>query len=164
MIEFLEVERRDFIPAIDISVHGQSSQSQVTFPQPDHLLVVIDFSGQTKMSLSADIKYRSNWQNGALKALRRNKWTCALKLCMASLEIYGPGNAGDPSPPPPDPIPYTVVPWNEKKEDQKVAQSEAEGEEARVRDEKKLSGVVGVGTGLRSRTAVMEEVEDRNET
>jgi len=32
------------------------------------------------MVLKADIKYKSNWQQGALKVMRRNKWICALKM------------------------------------------------------------------------------------
>lgn len=74
--------------------------------QANPLLSQIDFEGQGKMTLSAEIKYRSNWQNGSLKAVRRNKWICSLKLAMSSLEIFGPGGAGDPSPAPADP---TVV-------------------------------------------------------
>lgn len=98
-----------------------------------------DFEGQGKLSLSADMyaprsrnlppiadtrahdrsKYKSNWQNGALKAQRRNKWCCALKLAMASLQIFGPAGAGNPAPAPADPVEYTLVPYEElkKKED-----------------------------------------------
>jgi hypothetical protein len=32
---------------------------------------------------------------------------------MASLEIFGPAGAGNPSPAPPDPTPYTLVPYAE---------------------------------------------------
>lgn len=55
---------------------------------------------------------QTNWQSGALKAQRRNKWTCALKLSMASLQIWGPADAGNPAPPPADPTPYTIYPWD----------------------------------------------------
>ncbi|KAH8929994.1 hypothetical protein BT69DRAFT_1402661 [Atractiella rhizophila] len=78
MLEFLVAEKRDFLPVMDISIQN--------------------FEDQGKMTLGSDIKYKSNWQNGALKAQRRNKWICALKLTMASLKIYGPGGAGNPSP------------------------------------------------------------------
>ncbi|KAG0149381.1 hypothetical protein CROQUDRAFT_39862 [Cronartium quercuum f. sp. fusiforme G11] len=80
MLAFLEVERRDFIPSVDISVE--------------------DFEGQAKMTLKSNIKYKSNWQNHSLKTLRRNKWICALKQIMADLEMWGPGGAGNPDPPP----------------------------------------------------------------
>ena len=50
--------------------------------------------GQEKLTLRADIKYKSNWQQGTLKAQRRNKWVCALKSSLAKLRIFGP--AGDP--------------------------------------------------------------------
>ncbi|KAK4046937.1 hypothetical protein OIV83_005728 [Microbotryomycetes sp. JL201] len=95
MLEFLEVERRDFLPQCDITVQN--------------------FEGQGKTTLSANIMYRSNWQNGTLKAQRRNKWICAMKLAMASLQIYGPGGAGDPAPAPADITRTTTVPWNEAK-------------------------------------------------
>ena len=91
MMEFLETERRDFLPKIDI--------------------LVKDFPGQSRLSLSADICYRSNWQNGALKVRRRNAWICQLKNCMGSLEIFGPDDVGNPTPPPVDPISYTIVPY-----------------------------------------------------
>ncbi|KAH9441662.1 hypothetical protein Pst134EA_000579 [Puccinia striiformis f. sp. tritici] len=78
MLEFLKAERRDYTPAFDVSIQ--------------------DFEGQAQLTLQADIKYKSNWQNGALKSQRRNKWVCALKQIMAEVEIYGPADAGHPSP------------------------------------------------------------------
>ncbi|KAH9811930.1 hypothetical protein DFH28DRAFT_1178717 [Melampsora americana] len=80
MLAFLRTERREFIPSIDIAVE--------------------DFEGQAKMTLQADIKYRSNWQNSGLKTQRRNKWVCALKQIMAELEMWGPDGIGNPDPPP----------------------------------------------------------------
>ena len=77
MLEFLESEKRDFIPSIDISIK--------------------DFEGQGKLTLSALINYKTSWQNGALKSQRRNKWICALKVAMAELQIFGPGEAGNPA-------------------------------------------------------------------
>ena len=73
--------------------------------------------GQEKLTLRADIKYKSNWQQGTLKAQRRNKWICALKSSMAKLNIFGPG--GDPGGHP-GPAKYTLVPWEEvkRKEDE----------------------------------------------
>jgi hypothetical protein len=95
------------------------------------LLPLLDFPGQEKLTLTADITYKSNWQQGALKgtvlalnihvasacelthfglliAKRRNKWICALKTTLAELKIYGP--KGDPDPPP-NATRYTQVPW-----------------------------------------------------
>ncbi|GAA5928375.1 hypothetical protein JCM3775_000591 [Rhodotorula graminis] len=95
MLEFLEQERRDFIPAIDISI--------------------VDFASQGKLTLSAPINYKSNFQNGALKTQRRNKWIVSLKTALAELEIYGPAGAGDPAPAAADPVLYTQVPWDEVK-------------------------------------------------
>lgn len=77
MLDFLESEKRDFIPSIDITIQ--------------------DFAGQGKLTLSALINYKTSWQNGALKAQRRNKWICALKIAMAELQIFGPGDAGNPA-------------------------------------------------------------------
>ncbi|OAV92570.1 hypothetical protein PTTG_27603 [Puccinia triticina 1-1 BBBD Race 1] len=78
MLEFLKAERRDYTPAFDVNIQ--------------------DFEGQAQLTLQADIKYKSNWQNGALKSQRRNKWVCALKQIMAEVEIYGPADAGNPAP------------------------------------------------------------------
>jgi hypothetical protein len=60
MLAFCKANARDFQPVFDV--------------------VVDDIPGQGKMVLSADIRYKSNWQQGALKVQRRNKWICALKL------------------------------------------------------------------------------------
>jgi hypothetical protein len=60
MLAFCKANARDFQPVFDV--------------------VVDDIPGQSKMVLSADIRYKSNWQQGALKVQRRNKWICALKL------------------------------------------------------------------------------------
>lgn len=47
MLEFVKTEGRDFLPSFDV--------------------VVKDIPEQEKMLLSADIKYKSNWQQGAIK-------------------------------------------------------------------------------------------------
>ena len=47
MLAFVKTEARDFLPSFDV--------------------VVKDIPDQEKMTLSADIKYKSNWQQGALK-------------------------------------------------------------------------------------------------
>jgi len=90
MLSFVQMERRDFQPSFDV--------------------VVLDIPDQEKMTLQANIMYKSNWQQGALKTSRRNKWICALKTYLAEAKIYGP--KGDP-----DKIPapdrYTIVPWEE---------------------------------------------------
>jgi len=90
MLSFVQMERRDFQPSFDV--------------------IVVDIPDQEKMTLQADIMYKSNWQQGALKTTRRNKWICALKTYLAEAKIYGP--KGDP-----DAIPapdrYTLIPWEE---------------------------------------------------
>ncbi|CAE6471545.1 unnamed protein product [Rhizoctonia solani] len=93
MLAFVQSHRRDYQPTFDI--------------------VVSDIPDQEKMILKADILYKSNWQQGALKTKRRNKWVCALKTAMADLKIYGP--SGNPSAKP-GPAKYTQVPWDEVKE------------------------------------------------
>ncbi|PLW44188.1 hypothetical protein PCANC_13439 [Puccinia coronata f. sp. avenae] len=55
MLDFLKAERRDYTTAFDVNIQ--------------------DFEGQAKLTLQADIKYKSNWQNEALKSQRRNKWS-----------------------------------------------------------------------------------------
>ena len=47
MLAFVKTEARDFLPSFDV--------------------IVKDIPDQEKMTLSADIKYKSNWQQGALK-------------------------------------------------------------------------------------------------
>ena len=47
MLAFVKSERRDFQPNFDVTI--------------------VDFPDQEKMTLSADIRYKSNWQQGALK-------------------------------------------------------------------------------------------------
>ncbi|KAF8070126.1 Mechanosensitive ion channel-domain-containing protein [Lyophyllum atratum] len=90
MLEFIKAERRDYQPAFDVAVK--------------------DFPEQEKMTLTADIKYKSNGQQGALKAKRRNKWICALKTALSELAIYGP--KGNPDAPP-STTRYTQVPYDE---------------------------------------------------
>ena len=62
------------------------------------------------MTLRADIKYKSNWQQGNLKAQRRNKWICALKASMEKVKIYGPGGGPQPNV---GPTKYTLVPYED---------------------------------------------------
>lgn len=47
MLAFVKSERRDFQPNFDITI--------------------VDFPDQARMTLSTDIRYKSNWQQGALK-------------------------------------------------------------------------------------------------
>lgn len=47
MLAFVKEERRDFLPSFDV--------------------VVKDIPDQEKLVLSADIKYKSNWQQGSVK-------------------------------------------------------------------------------------------------
>jgi len=98
MLGFVQSERRDFQPQFDI--------------------VVVDIPDQEKMTLKAEIMYKSNWQQGALKSIRRNKWVCALKIHLAEVKIYGP--SGDPDATP-APRRYTVVPWQEVQESERIA-------------------------------------------
>ncbi|KAF8629659.1 hypothetical protein AX17_005598 [Amanita inopinata Kibby_2008] len=100
MLQFLTAERRDYQPIFDVSVK--------------------DFPDQEKMTLTADIKYKNNWQQSALKAKRRNKWICALKTALAEVKIFGP--KGDPDAPPSTTW-YTKVPWELiEAEDQKAGE------------------------------------------
>ncbi|WVQ97390.1 hypothetical protein IAU59_004502 [Kwoniella sp. CBS 9459] len=105
MLKFCKDNSRDFLPVFDV--------------------IVDDIPAQGKMVLKADIKYKSNWQQGALKVQRRNKWICALKMTLADLKIWGPAGAGNPSPDAADPTPYTLVPWDEVKAAAAPAKSES---------------------------------------
>ncbi|KAH9920051.1 Mechanosensitive ion channel-domain-containing protein [Fomitopsis serialis] len=99
-------ERRDFQPSFDVSI--------------------VDFADQDMMTLTADIRYKSNWQQGALKVTRRNKWITALKTALAQAEVYGP--KGPPDPPPPVER-VTLVPWEKIDEEDQKAKEEAEAKE-----------------------------------
>ncbi|KAA1474278.1 hypothetical protein DENSPDRAFT_840858 [Dentipellis sp. KUC8613] len=98
MQEFVRTHRRDYQPIFDI--------------------VVVDIPDQEKMTLKADIMYKSNWQQGGLKAKRRNKWVCALKTALAEVKIFGP--EGDPDAVP-APTRYTLVPWEQVEADERRA-------------------------------------------
>ncbi|THH00782.1 hypothetical protein EW026_g1806 [Hermanssonia centrifuga] len=110
MLAFLTSERRDYMPSFDV--------------------FVVDIPEQTKMTLKADIKYKSNFQQGALKAKRRNKWICALKDSLAKIKMFGP--SGDPGAKP-APAPYTLVPWEHiKASDTKRVESPVSIQEHRI--------------------------------
>lgn len=96
MLKFCKENSRDFRPVFDVSVD--------------------DIPAQGKMILNADIAYKSNWQQGALKVQRRNRWIIQVKNCLAELQIWGPADAGNPDPAPADPVRYTQVPWDEVQE------------------------------------------------
>ncbi|KAH8827980.1 Mechanosensitive ion channel-domain-containing protein [Flagelloscypha sp. PMI_526] len=104
MMAFLESERRDFLTVFDVTV--------------------LDYPNQESMTLSADIKYKSNSQQSGLKARRRNKWLCALKRALAECEIYGPAGNPDAKAPPKQ---YTEVPWSivKEEEERKMAELQA---------------------------------------
>ncbi|TFK54216.1 hypothetical protein OE88DRAFT_1624688 [Heliocybe sulcata] len=106
MLAFVEGERRDYLPVFDVTV--------------------VDIEDQEKMTVQADIKYKSNWQQGAVKARRRNKWICALKTSLASCRIYGPKGNPDAIP---APSRYTQVPWEKvEEEDEKKLATERQDE------------------------------------
>ncbi|KIY73032.1 hypothetical protein CYLTODRAFT_342952 [Cylindrobasidium torrendii FP15055 ss-10] len=111
MLNFLKTERRDYQPSFDVSV--------------------VDFPAQEKMTLSAEIKYKTNGQMEGMKARRRNKWVCALKTSLAQVPIFGP--AGDPGGVS-GPTKYTQIPWEEVKaeEDRKAAEVAQETKSAPV--------------------------------
>ncbi|ETW80431.1 Mechanosensitive ion channel [Heterobasidion irregulare TC 32-1] len=103
MLDFVTVERRDFLPQFDVS---------------------IDIPGQEKMTLTADIMYKSNWQQGAITAKRRNKWITALKTALAEVFVYGPKGNPDAAEKPKQ---YTLVPWETvSQEDKSNAQGGAD--------------------------------------
>ncbi|KAI0793816.1 Mechanosensitive ion channel-domain-containing protein [Fomes fomentarius] len=99
MLTFLKAERRDYQPIFDVCV--------------------MDIPGQEKMTLHADIKYKSNWQQGTLKAQRRNKWICALKASMEKAKIYGPG--GNPNVQA-GPTKYTLIPYEDVLREERQAE------------------------------------------
>ncbi|KAF9820412.1 hypothetical protein IEO21_01421 [Rhodonia placenta] len=113
MLTFLKMERRDFQPIFDVSI--------------------LDIPAQEKMMLTADIRYKGNWQQGTLKTTRRNKWISALKTAMQKAKVFGP--AGDPGAiPAPDRL--TLVPWEqiEAADKKKLQKEEQEKKRGGVRE------------------------------
>ncbi|KZP03647.1 hypothetical protein FIBSPDRAFT_879262, partial [Athelia psychrophila] len=110
-----------------------------------------DFADQAMLTLTADIKYKSNWQQGALKGQRRNKWICALKSAMKEVKVFGP--KGDPGAIP-DPVRQTQVPWEEVKHKAEVAARA--GAKAPDVDTK----MPVAGWNLADKNAVIEDVGD----
>ncbi|KAG9078412.1 hypothetical protein FRC06_008379 [Ceratobasidium sp. 370] len=111
MLSFVQSQGRDYLPTFDI--------------------MVSDIPEQQKMTLKAEILYKSNWQQGGLKTKRRNKWICALKTSMAEVKVFGP--KGDPSSKVP-PTKYTQMPWEEFRasEHAEMPMSDAAGREPRI--------------------------------
>ncbi|KAF9012331.1 hypothetical protein BDQ17DRAFT_1232693 [Cyathus striatus] len=110
MLAFIIAERRDFQPVFDVTVK--------------------DFPDQERMTLTADIKYKGNGQQSALKAKRRNKWICALKTALAEVKIFGP--KGNPDSPP-GISRYTKVPWDIiDAKDRRGAEEKGRGSEASI--------------------------------
>ncbi|GAA5954951.1 hypothetical protein JCM21900_005944 [Sporobolomyces salmonicolor] len=137
MLEFLETEKRDFLPSIDITIQ--------------------DFDGQGKLTLSAAINYKTSWQNGALKAQRRNKWVCALKVAMGELQIFGPAGAGDPAPAPAEPTQYTLVPYDEIKAKAAAAAKAKENEAPKAEGLEPIGAAAGFAGGMMDSDQVMRE-------
>jgi len=126
MIDFLQAERRDYQPVFDV--------------------VVVDFPEQAKMVLTANIQYKSHWQQDGIRASRRNKWICALKTTLADLKIFGP--TGDPKAKPAT-KPCTIV-LKEFRED--------EHKDVRVTQDQPIEPVGG--WRLSDRNAVIVPLED----
>lgn len=70
MITWIESRGRDFLNGLSILISPLQDQSAI--------------------SLKLDIRYKSNWQDGPLKAMRRNTWMAALKGLMEDLQMKGP--------------------------------------------------------------------------
>ncbi|KAL1748755.1 Mechanosensitive ion channel-domain-containing protein [Schizophyllum fasciatum] len=107
MIAFLKAERRDYLPSFDVNV--------------------VEFPDQEKMSLTADIMYKSISQQVGLRAKRRNKWVCALKTMLGEVGIYGSKGNPDVAP---SAKRYTQVPWELVQEEDRKREEE---EKARVK-------------------------------
>ena len=64
MLEFVTSERRDYQPVFDVTVKGLVVFLHSYFT---YLYHNTEFTDQSKMTLSADIKYKSNGQLAAVK-------------------------------------------------------------------------------------------------
>ena len=68
MLAFLKSERRDYLPTFDVVVLGiyiYLLRSMIL----RLIMISVDIPEQEKMTLKADIKYKSNWQQAALKGV-----------------------------------------------------------------------------------------------
>jgi small-conductance mechanosensitive channel len=115
MLTFLKTQKRDFFPTFDVAV--------------------VDFPNQEKLSLAADIKYKSNWQPTTLKTRRRNKWICALKAALADVKVFG--TKGNPKSVR-HPDQHTIVPWEEVKAEQEAKEKDAQQEKVDASDTPKM--------------------------
>jgi hypothetical protein len=68
MLGFVQMERRDFQPSFDVVVVG-TCQCQRPKIASNIGLATKDIPDQQKMTLQADIMYKSNWQQGNLKSM-----------------------------------------------------------------------------------------------
>lgn len=65
MLDFVKLHNRDYLPVFDVVVIG----SLCTFVwAADYIHWFLDIPEQSKMTLSADIKYKGNWQHSSLKS------------------------------------------------------------------------------------------------
>lgn len=65
MLSFVQSQRRDYQPTFDVVVFGAPIYNWTGLRL---LTVFADIPDQEKMTLKADILYKSNWQQGALKS------------------------------------------------------------------------------------------------
>lgn len=70
MLEFVKTERRDYQPVFDVAVNGSLNDLFYLVEQvANDLRFLADFPDQEKMVLTADIKYKGNGRQGALKCM-----------------------------------------------------------------------------------------------
>lgn len=69
MLDFVKTERRDYQPAFDVAVKGNIPTTCPITRVINLCRKSTDFPDQEKMTLTADIKYKSNGQQGALKGM-----------------------------------------------------------------------------------------------
>jgi hypothetical protein len=134
MVSWLGGQGRDFLPGLNITITS--------------------LGDQTKMTIAAGIRYKSNWQDPDLKARRRNRWICAFKAFLAELHVFGP--AGDPASGGPVTKVAMVEPAFPPAQSGPAAEDDEGGGGAgssdpasyRLMDEKKPGPAEGVGAGL----------------
>lgn len=115
MLKFLEIERRDYMPVFDVLVQDIPEQStmklqaSIKYKSVGPLFLILQY---LTMLILIIIMCFQNWQQGALKAQRRNKWICALKQALREAKVFGP--SGDPDAPAAGPQKVQLIPYEEE--------------------------------------------------
>jgi small-conductance mechanosensitive channel len=143
---------RDFQNTVDIDIIGTSDQS--------------------KLTIMAEVKHKSNWSNESIRRSRRSKFMCALVSALKAVPIYPPGGGVDAAGSAANPTYSVGISHSEAKEH---ADEASQGrEQARLIPKKKIeeakqslspitSRATGNGAGMTANEVrVVDDLTSRN--